>query len=145
MKTTKSVTIKAMVSSLVMSLSVSVLAQNHVDAVFKKDSPMPPDLQERVLKVISERCKNSSAGQLALRENKTQVTVKYVDQIPGDMDFYFKTVFSSYYDTDSGPPMNDDTIIVFSEKFSVSHPEIDPLRVNTVVSVGDTCLAPSVR
>ena len=134
---------KSIISVLVVFFSVCVSAQS-VDVVFRKNNPMPRELQVRVLKAIDSKCLTTLGGNSELvlreRENGTMVSTKYVDQEPGDMDYYYKTTFDSYYEEDGAPGFfGHDVIIVVSEKFSVSNPTIDPLIVGPIVSIGKTC------
>lgn len=81
-----------------LALVVSVYAQaNTLDSVYKKDSPVPAELQKLILDSVNTRCADIISA-YGLREVTTTVKVDRVDQ--GIVDRYFTTVLSSRYPID---------------------------------------------
>lgn len=87
---------KKFIALFALSLSVSALA-NTLETVYKKDTQLPVALQERILKVLKERCPDMIQP-YGLREKTTEVRVDRVDQ--GVIDRYYTTTFSArwYFD-----------------------------------------------
>ncbi|WPU63197.1 hypothetical protein [Peredibacter starrii] len=87
---------KKFIALFALSLSVSALA-NTIDFTFKKDSPISVELQQRLLKVLKERCPEM-VQPYGLREVTTAVRIDRVDQ--GIIDRYYTTTFSArwYFD-----------------------------------------------
>ncbi|WP_408096250.1 hypothetical protein ACJVC5_14520 [Peredibacter sp. HCB2-198] len=107
---------KKLIAIFALSLSVSALA-NTIDFTFKKDSPIPVALQERLLKVLKERCPEMVLT-YNLREKSTEVRVDRVDQ--GVIDHYYTTTFSARWYSDGYHPSTS-LITVESVEYSLQN------------------------
>lgn len=108
---------------------VALSAQaNTLDSVFKKDSAIPVELQQRILDAINTRC-GRLVMQYGLQEQSTNVRVERIDQ--GVIDYYFSTTFSSRYNFDGTHPVTT-YITVESAQYSFSNG--DNLEVSSVQS-----------
>lgn len=83
-------------------LSIGVSA-NTVQSTFNKHSILPADLKVRVLKYVTEHCRDI-VSDYGLSEVKTEIEFKMPDR--GMTDTYFKTVLNSRYYSDGMHPAN---------------------------------------
>lgn len=118
---------------LLLGLFLSMQAQaNNSDSVFKKDSELPRNLQERVLAAVQSKCANLIMN-YGLSEIATEVRIERIDQ--GVIDRFYTTTFFSRYLFDGTHPTTT-YITVESAEYSFSNG--DNLEV-TNISSPDGC------
>lgn len=75
------------IAGLMLSIAAQAYSNN---PVFKSDTVLPSELQERILNYVEARCVGVDV--MSLVELDTQVRDEYIDQ--GQVDAYFTTTFS---------------------------------------------------
>lgn len=112
----------------VITFALSLVAQaNTVETVFKKDSEIPVELQQKIIDYVTQNCK-AIVELYGLSELQTEVRYDRVDQ--GILDTYFTTTLSARYHYDGMHP-SVTRIVVESAKYDFYG---DNLRVEKATS-----------
>ena len=91
---------KKFIALIVLAASMTSQA-NTLETVFKKETSIPKELQEKIFESLKTRCSDIISA-YGLREMKTEVRIDRVDQ--GITDRYYTTVFTSRYYFDGYHP-----------------------------------------
>ena len=98
---------------------------NTVDSVYKKNTLLPFELQQRILSAVVEKCANVIIPN-GIEELSTKVREEQIDQ--GMLDLYYSTEFASRYYLDDQHPIHA-YITVESVAYSIANPAVEPFLI----------------